>query len=409
MRTGRAVIIGILVFVVLVIIGLNYTDSQEDIVPDAELIENTEVNTEMKGVWVSTAYCLDFPSEPNLLSDELKTELDSIVNNAKKWGLNTIFFQVRPCSDSFYNSKIFPVSRFLSADRELPEGFDPLAYIIEKAHSNGIELHAWINPLRATTGSAESPEWDVTNLPDIHPAKQNPDYVVAYADGKLYYNVGIPQVRQLVADGVKEIIENYDVDGIHFDDYFYPYPIEGEEFDDEAAYEMYGNDLELSDFRRKSVNEMIKLVYETVKDYNSDIAFGISPQGIWANQNTSEKGSDTGASIQSYSDLYADSVYWMEQGIVDYICPQIYWSTEQTGVEFKKVYDWWSNIAKETNIKLYVGMAAYKVGSDEYGWNNEGELKNQIDYCRNSQHYNGFIMFRYEFLLDNQLNLLSSW
>ncbi len=410
MKSGRALLCGIIIFVILFVIG-NNIEQEIPIITESESNTDNAVsdNEELRGVWVSTAYCLDFPSKVDLDVDSLKKEIDTIVENTKKWGLNAIYFQVRPCSDSFYKSEIYPVSRFLSSNFTLPDNFDPLKYFIEKSHENGIQLHAWINPLRVTTGSADNPAWDVTELPDGHPAKINPEYTVAYADGKLYYNVGLPQVRQLVADGVKEIVENYNIDGIHFDDYFYPYPVSGAEFDDLKAYEQYGNGLSLDDFRRQSVNTMVELVYNTVKSQNHDISFGISPQGIWANKEIDIRGSDTGSSIQSYSDLYADSLYWIEQGIVDYICPQIYWSIEQNDVAFNKVYEWWSNTASQYNIELYTGIAAYKVGIEEYGWNKEGELKKQIEYCRNSIKYDGFIMFRYEFLLNNKLNLLSSW
>lgn len=406
MKTGRAVIIGIIVFVLLLLIGSNINDPS--VIENTTVTEKTEIE-ELRGVWVSTAYCLDFPSATDLDENTLKSELVKIVENAKNWGLNAIFFQVRPCSDSFYNSKIYPVSRFLSSEYKLPNGFDPLEYIIQKSHENDIQLHAWINPLRVTTGSAENPAWDVNSLPDGHPAKVHPEYTVPYADGKLYYNVGLPQVRQLIADGVKEIIDNYDVDGIHFDDYFYPYPVTDAVFDDSESYNEYGNGLSIEDYRRNSVNSMITQVYNVVKSSDKNISFGVSPQGIWANKLTDERGSNTGASIQSYTDLFADSLYWIEQGIVDYIAPQIYWSFSQTDVAFDLVYDWWSNIADKNNVKLYAGMAAYKVGTEEFDWNVKGELKKQIDYCRNSDKYDGFIMFRYKFLENNALELRTSW
>ena len=195
-------------------------------------VEAESGETAILGVWAASVYNLDFPSRPDLSADELKSELDTIIENTKSWGLNALFLQVRPCADSLCKSDIFPVSSVLSSTGALPDGFDPLAYAVERAHAAGIELHAWINPLRVTAGNAEQPQHDPASLPEGSPARAHPEYTVPYADGKLYFDAGYPEVRQLVVDGVVEIIENYDVDGIHFDDYFYPYPVAGASFDD---------------------------------------------------------------------------------------------------------------------------------------------------------------------------------
>jgi len=349
----------------------------------------------LRGVWVSTVNNLDYPLSDNLSVDELKAELVDIVENVKKWNLNAVFFQVHPCSDSFYKSNIFPVSSYLTQEDSID--FDPLEYMIEICHKEGITVHGWINPLRASMSTEIGGEY----------LSSHSDYCIEY-DGKLYLDAGNPNVRKLICNCVEEIVVNYYVDGIHFDDYFYPYPVDGCTFDDNASYVTYGNGLSLDDFRRNSVNELVKTVGETVKKNNANVLFGVSPFGVWASDENMSNGSHTGNSLQSYYDLYADSLYWAQNGYVDYLAPQIYWSTTQNNVEFKKVYDWWNKVLKDTNVDLYVGIAAYKVGRDEYGWNDPNELKSQIEYVRNNNG-KGIILFRYGNLYENKLNLCQTW
>ena len=205
----------------------------------------------LRGVFVSTVSNLDFPSSPGLSSEEMKGELDSILQNARKAGLNSIFFQVRPCADALYPSSIFPYSRYLTGKQgQAPlDGFDPLAYLTEQAHEYGMEVHAWINPYRVTQGvQGETKEACLQTLAETHPARKDPSLVIFY-NGELYFDPALPQVRQLVANGVQEILENYPVDGIHLDDYFYP----GTDFGDNASYAQYGQGASLDDFRRSNV------------------------------------------------------------------------------------------------------------------------------------------------------------
>ena len=353
------------------------------------------------GVWAASVYNLDFPSRPDLSADELKAELDTIIENTKSWGLNALFLQVRPCADALYPSDIFPVSGVLSSSGELPGGFDPLAYAVERAHAEGLELHAWVNPLRVTAGSAEEPQHDAVALPENSPARLHPEYTVPYADGKLYFDAGWPEVRRLVADGVAEIVKNYDVDGIHFDDYFYPYPVSGASFDDAASYEKYGGEKSLEDFRRDSVTALIRAVHDAIEAENPDVAFGVSPFAVWRSDENSELGSPTRAGVETYSDLYADTRLWVKENLLDYIAPQIYWSMEQPGVEFPVVYDWWKDVVQGTDVALVAGHAAYKVGLDEYGWDEPGELAEQVAYAMNSGCYGGSIFYRYATLTEN--------
>lgn len=356
----------------------------------------------VNGVWVATTSGLDFPSKPNLTAEQLKSEIDTILQDIKSWGMNTVIFQVRPACDALYASDIFPVSSVLSLEHALPDGFDPLAYIVQSAHERDLELHAWINPLRVTTGTAEHPSHDLSALPETSPARQHPEWVVAYADGRMYFDAGRPEVRQLVVDGVKEILDGYEVDGIHFDDYFYPYPQEGAVFDDAATYAQYGEGKSLEDWRRENINAMIEQVHTLVDGYDREIQFGVSPFAVWKNQSSDPLGSATTAGVETYYDLYADTRLWVKEGWLDYICPQIYWSFEQEPAPFDTVFDWWADCVKDTQVDLWVGHAFYKQGTDQPGWEDAKQTLRQMEYAAANAEYDGSIFFRYQHLKVDQ-------
>lgn len=352
----------------------------------------------ISGLWVATANRLDFPSAADLSAEQLKQEIDTILQDAKGWGMNTVVFQVRPACDALYPSAIFPVSSVISSTGSLPEGFDPLAYAVEAAHALDMQLHAWVNPLRVTTGSAESPRQDIQALPQTSPARQHPEWVVAYADGRLYLDPGHPEVRQLVADGVNEIITKYDVDGIHFDDYFYPYPVEGAVFDDSASYAAYGGELALEDWRRENITSIIRQVHTLIRDSGKELAFGVSPFAVWQNQASDPLGSATTAGVETYSDLYADTRLWVKEEWIDYICPQIYWSFEQEPAPFDTVFEWWADCVAGTSVELWVGHAFYKQGGDQPGWDDAQQTVRQLEYVSANAEYDGSLFFRYQHL-----------
>lgn len=363
---------------------------------------------ELRGVWISSVGNIDFPSAPGLDKPQLEKEIDEIVENCREAGFNAIFFQVRPASDALYRSEIFPVSANIVENQgeSLPDGFDPLAYFIKKAHENGIELHAWINPFRITTGNSNTYESDVNALSKTNPAVINKQWTVKYDDGKLYYDPGIPEVRELVISGVAEIVRNYDVDGIHLDDYFYPYPIyttdkkgnkTAAQFKDGYSYDKYGNGMPLDDWRRENVNTFIKTLRDTVKGIKSDCRFGISCTGIWANASSVEGGSDT-EGLQSYSETFADSKKWIESGYVDYICPQIYWEMKHKTAPFDVLCKWWSSAVDGTDVDLYIGHALYKNDI----WSDKTEIMRQIEFARSWYGYKGSVLYGYSQIKDNK-------
>ncbi len=343
--------------------------------------EEPIVAEKMQGMWVATVSNLDFPSQPDATQAQLRQELDTIVADAVKWGMNTIIFQVRPNCDALYESDLFPVSSVLSSTGELPEGFDPLDYICQIAHEAGLELHAWINPLRVSTTNEA-------------PTSAYEEWVVEYAE-KLYFDPGEPAVRKLVVDGVSEIISRYEVDGIHFDDYFYPYPAEGQTFDDTDTYETYGEGKELADWRRENITDLIRQTQAVIKESKKDISFGVAPFAVWQNVSSDELGSDTRAGVETFSDLYADTRTWVKEGLVDYICPQIYWSFEQEAAPFAAVFDWWADCVADTDVALIVGHAFYKQGTDQAGWDDARQTIRQVQYASQNEQYDGSLFFRY--------------
>ena len=351
----------------------------------------------MRGVWVSSVANIDYPSQQGLSADQLKSEADTILNNIAAMGLNTVFLQVRPSADALYQSALFPWSRYVSGTAgQAPDGdFDVLAYWVEGAHSRGLQLHAWLNPYRITRDGKE----ELDALPETSPAKQHPEWVVEY-EGNYYFNPGLPAVQQLVVDGAAEIVRNYDVDGIHLDDYFYP----GTDFNDAAAYARYGDDFDdIGDWRRDNVNTLIASLDETVHAINPELSFGISPAGIWDNKADNPKGSDTNGR-SSYREIYCDSVEWIKRGTVDYICPQLYWSIGYEIADFEVLVDWWQDTVSTSDVALYIGIGAYRAAEAEPGdvWYGTAELERQLDMLDNSIDIQGEVFFSYASLMEAQ-------
>ena len=351
----------------------------------------------MRGVWVATVANIDYPSRQGLTADELKSEADTILDNIAAMGLNTVFFQVRPSADALYQSDIFPWSCYVSGTvgQAPDQGFDVLSYWVEAAHSRGLQLHAWLNPYRITRSGQE----ELDALPETSPARQHPEWVVEY-DGNYYFNPGLPAVQQLVVDGAAEIVRNYDVDGIHLDDYFYP----GTDFNDAAAYERYGADFDdIDDWRRDNVNDLIATLDETLHAINLELAFGVSPAGIWDNKSDNPKGSETNGR-SSYREIYCDSVEWIKRGTVDYICPQLYWSIGYEIADFEVLVDWWQDVVSTSDVALYIGIGAYRAAEAEPGdiWYGTAELERQLEMLDNSIDIQGEVFFSYSSLMDVQ-------
>ncbi len=360
-----------------------------------------EINEDFKGLWVATVLNLDYPLKPTTDSETLKNEALRIIEEADAMGMNAIVLQIRPSADALYKSNIYPWSKYLTGKQGLApnDGFDPLAFWIDEAHKRNIAVHAWINPYRITKKTASDPSLDYASLSPTHPAKLHPEWVVEHKDGNLYFNPGLPEVRNHIVESINEIIDNYDVDGIHFDDYFYP----GTTFNDAAAYAKYGSNFSsLSDWRRSNVDQLIDDVYKAIKSKDATIQFGISPFGIWANSKNIATGSPTNG-FESYFSQYADTKKWVQSNMIDYIAPQLYWNIGYSVADYSKLVSWWSDVAQNTSVKLYIGHAAYRVGNTDptSPWYGVNEIYKQLKLNQNYANIDGSIFFRYGFFKNN--------
>ncbi|NYH55568.1 uncharacterized lipoprotein YddW (UPF0748 family) [Nocardiopsis arvandica] len=339
----------------------------------------------MRGAWLTTVRNIDWPSEPGLPAEEQKAELDSYLDAAAGMGLNAVFLHVRPTADAVYASELEPWARYLTGEQGGDPGYDPLEYAVAGAHERGLELHAWFNPYRV---GFQDP--DVENLVEEHPARRNPAWLVDYGD-EAYLDPGNPEVRAWVVGVIMDVVERYDVDGVHFDDFFYPYPKEGEEFDDDASWEEHGGGFDdRGDWRRDNVDRLVADVHEGIERTKPWVSFGISPFGIWRNDSTDPSGSPT-SGLQSYDAQYADTRAWIREGTVDYVAPQLYWRRGFDTADYEALADWWSQEVEGTGVDLYVGQAAYRVG--EEGWRGEDALSTQLDYSGELPGVDGDVYF----------------
>lgn len=366
------------------------------------------VQEEVRGVWIASVYNIDFPSKQGISVTQMKQELDSILDNAEAMHFNAVFFQVRPTADALYRSNVYPWSAYLTGKQgQAPaDGFDPLAYLVAEGKKRGIGIHAWINPYKITRGTAANPNWDASTLSEENPARLYPDLVVAHSSGELYLNPGEPMSRYLVLQGVKELLDRYDLAGIHYDDYFYP---DGS-FDDADTYAKYGQGYSsIDDWRRHNVDLLVQETYQLVHQ-KQGVVFGISPAGVWANKTTNAAGSDTSAGVETYYDHYADTRKWVQQGWLDYIAPQIYWQIGHSKCDYATLVDWWSSVTRGTGVKLYIGHAAYKTGDNAQGaqWMDGKELERQITYNRANGNVAGSIFYGYSALKNNTLGIQES-
>jgi uncharacterized lipoprotein YddW (UPF0748 family) len=370
-------------------------------------IAQTPPKREFRGVWVATVANIDFPSSSKLDSESQKREWIQLMEDFKAAGMNAVVAQIRPAGDAFYPSELVPWSKYLTGKQgSSPVPFyDPLSFMIEEAHKRGIEFHAWLNPYRATMNLK------VNELSSKHKFKQNPDWFVKYG-GKYYFNPGEPEVINHINEVVKEIVEKYDVDAIHFDDYFYPYKVKGQEFPDQATYEKYGKEFfdigGIGDWRRHNVDLLIEKLSETIQDAKPWVRFGISPFGVWRNKSQDPvNGSDSRASIQSYDDLNADVLKWLEEGWIDYVAPQLYWYIGLPVADHKTLIEWWNEHTFDGH--LYIGHAAYKVGdAKKMSWLNPKEMSNQIALNRATPNAQGSIYFSARSLKANKLGVTDS-
>ena len=306
--------------------------------------QNNYPKREFRGAWIQCVNGQFQGMSPDRMRSTLVEQLDKL----KQAGINAIIFQVRAECDALYQSSYEPWSRFLTGVQGLPPSpmWDPLQFMINECHKRGMELHAWINPYRAKTKGT-------TALSPIHPAKRYPNLFVNYG-GQMYFDPGYPESRKYICRIVRDIVSRYDVDAIHVDDYFYPYPSAGEDFPDNLSFAAYGRGFtNRGDWRRDNVNVLMKELHETVHACKPWVKFGVSPFGIYRNKQSNANGSDT-KGLQNYDDLYADVLMWVNNGWVDYNIPQIYWEIGHPAADYAKLVQWWARNAAAR--PLFIGQ-----------------------------------------------------
>jgi len=341
---------------------------------------------EFRGVWVATVTNIDWPSRPGLTADQQKQELIGLLEQHKKSGMNAILLQVRPAADAFYRKSREPWSQWLMGKQGIAPspGYDPLEFAIKEAHMRGMELHAWFNPYRASMSLNSF-------VSDEHMTKKRPDFFFVYG-GKKQFDPGLPEVREYIVQVILDVVKGYDVDGIHFDDYFYPYPISGQRINDSATFSKYPNGFtSVNDWRRNNVDLLIKQLDDSIHHYKKYVKFGISPFGIWKNSEEDSLGSNTHG-LSNYHELYADSRKWIKEGWVDYINPQVYFSFTRRAAPFGTLVDWWGN--NTYGRHLYIGLAAYLVNQRaEAAWRIPSQIPDQIRYMRENNRVQGAVFF----------------
>ena len=331
---------------------------------------------ELRGVWISYLDWNKWPKDYDGFRQAVDLAMDTCAAN----GMNAVFVQVRPDGDAMYPSKYFPWSKFASGQQGKDPGYDPLAYVVQSAHARGLKVHAWVNPFRITGYLNRYSDLCSTNPAVVWANDGDPanDRWVLLHQGEYYYNPAIPQVRQMVIDGVREIVEGYDVDGIHFDDYFYPGVNDGDAalWFDKPEYLVSGSSMSIADWRRDNVNQLVKGIYSTIKSIKPGVVFGISPEGYLKN-------------LRSNTRLFVDIDTWMTQpGYIDYIMPQIYWGFEaKTGGQpapyaYSNCLRDWIELKKKGNVTLYAGLALYKTGTDTKDGNEVPEWLRYNDIMR---------------------------
>ena len=351
---------------------------------------------EFRGVWVATVVNIDWPKNGIDIAEKQKADFLAILDFYEELNYNAIIVQVRAAGDAFYKSEFAPWSRFLTGEEGKPATWeeDNLEWMIQETHKRGMEFHAWLNPYRATF------DMNTDILSNTHDYCTNPEWMIPYGK-KYYYNPGLPEVRERFLNVIEEIVSEYDIDAIHFDDYFYPYKIKDLKFQDTLAYKTYAQpNQSLDDWRRSNIDSLVKNVHRTIKSKKPWVQFGISPFGVWKNDSTDPRGSDTKAGQTTYDDLYADPLLWMKEGWIDYLAPQVYWSMDLAVASHRKIVAWWAQNNNETN--LYVGNGAYKVrNNSDTAWENKKELPNQLKLARNTPEISGNILFSAKSLMND--------
>ncbi|HBJ77173.1 MAG TPA: hypothetical protein DDY68_05160 [Porphyromonadaceae bacterium] len=361
------------------------------------MIWSRNPNQEFRGVWMQTIYQGQYKT---MDKEEMEDYFVHILDKMSGLGINAIIFQVRPEADAFYNSKYEPWSRHLTGVQGMPpeEEWDPMEFLIAECHKRNMEFHAWINPFRVQADSA-------IPLSSNHIYYKHPEWFVKYGKG-VYFDPGMPQSRNFCAKVVEDIVTRYDVDAIHIDDYFYPYPVKGEEFPDEHSFKLYGekqglNENQKDDWRRENINRLIQKLFITIKKKKPWVRFGVSPFGIYRNESKEKRngGSET-SGLQCYDDLYADVLRWDKEMYIDYVVPQLYWRIGHKVADYEVLLYWWNKNIK--NAHLYIGQSVVSTPqTGENAMKGFQEMVQKLELADGEKHVKGNCYWSYIDLVDN--------
>lgn len=332
---------------------------------------------EFRGAWIQTAFQSEYKS---MTPAQMKKDFIRKLDYLQECGINAVIFQVRPEADAFYRSDIEPWSRFYTgAQGKAPEGdFDVMAFLIDECHQRNMEFHAWLNPYRASTAGN-------TGLAETHIYHKHPEWFVTY-NKQILFDPGLPESRQFICKVVRDIVSRYDVDAIHMDDYFYPYPVAGQPFPDDKSFRKYGlrkgyTEAQRGDWRRENVNLLVRQLKRTILLTKPWVRFGISPFGIYRNKKSTPDGSGSRTNgLQNYDDLYADITYWVQQGWIDYNIPQIYWEIGHSAADYATLIEWWDRHAYDR--PLYIGQDVARTMK-------AGQLTRKMQHQRSLTHIQG--------------------
>ncbi|MBO5618846.1 MAG: family 10 glycosylhydrolase [Paludibacteraceae bacterium] len=375
-----------------------------------------------RGAWIATVANIDWPSAEAVGNTEMQqAEMVFLLDSLQSLGINAIIFQVRPTADALYYSEYEPVSHWLTGEQGVwkqphptsPQGeetdfqipWDPLQWTIEQAHQRDMEVHVWLNPYRVNLAKT-----DTSMISADHIFRRHPEWFWEY-NKQWYFDPALPETREWICTIVQDIVSRYDIQAVHMDDYFYPYPVGGKPLPDSASFERSPRGFaDIGDWRRNNVNLAIQAISRTIKECKDSVEFGISPFGVWRNASVDSTGSATRAGITNYDDLYADIRLWIKQGWIDYVLPQLYWEIGKKVADYEVLAHWWANEVKGTNCKLYIGMAPYrlvesgksKVESGKSNpWATGNEIKRQMDLNRTIPEISGECFYSTRPLLRN--------
>lgn len=379
--------------------------------------------SQFRAAWFSTVANIDWPSKAAIGHTELqKQEMVDLLNQMQALNLNTVIFQIRPTADALYPSELEPWSNWLTGkqgqNNDIP--YDPLAFMVEQAHQRHMDVHIWINPYRVTLPSQKRED-----LAPNHLINRHPEMFWEYA-GQWYFEPGLDETRQWLCNVVADIVTRYDIQGVHLDDYFYPYPKKGIEIPDAACFRAHPRGFtNIEDWRRNNVNLAIKEMHETIHAIKPEVQLGISPFGIWRNIQSDPRGSKTNG-LQNYDDLYADILLWMQEGWIDYVVPQLYWEIGKKVADHEILAYWWANQINSPEVKahgckLYIGMSVGRLQDPKLApknhpvtpdptnpWQNGNEICRQMDLHKDIPGIDGEVFFSLRALLRNPLGVCDS-